>query len=111
MNQGLPTLKKALAKGKPLRLSLIQTLFALMTTVDDTTILHRQPRLEALRWVQNTAKKALYENIFDAPDWQEKIWAIDKQFVKLNISPGGSADMLSLTYFLYLLDTQSALLD
>ncbi len=111
VNQGLPTLKKALVKGKPLRLALIQTLFALMTTVDDTTILHRQPHLETLHWVQNTAKKALHENIFDTPDWQEKIWVIDKQFVKLNISPGGSADMLSLTYFLYLLDTQSALLD
>lgn len=31
----------------------------------------------------------------------EVLPVIDKEFVKANLSPGGSADLLALTYFLY----------
>ena len=33
------------------------------------------------------------------------IEALDKEFIEKNLSPGGSADLLAMTYLLYLLTT------
>ena len=35
----------------------------------------------------------------DKRDFIAEIRTLDQEFIKMNISPGGSADMLALTYF------------
>ncbi len=102
--KGLPTLSAALHSGIPLRKALLKTLFSLMSVVEDTAILNRQPTLSTLREVQSTAAKVIQQGLFESDDWEKQLWNIDREFTAQRLSPGGSADMLSLTYFLYKLD-------
>ncbi|MGD9568864.1 MAG: triphosphoribosyl-dephospho-CoA synthase [Sedimentibacter sp.] len=37
---------------------------------------------------------------------REDIKNLDKQFIAMNISPGGCADLLAVTYMLYFLENQ-----
>ena len=98
---GLPTLENALARGEGCNRALIRTLIALMAKVDDTTILARSPRLESLRMIQEKARAFQNARLLDQDSWQDALWKLDAEFVSANISPGGSADLLALTWFLY----------
>lgn len=101
LGAGLPTLENALARGEGCNRALIRALVALMAEVDDTTILARSPRLESLRTVQEKAREVLRSGLLDRDSWQDALWALDAAFVKENLSPGGSADLLALTWFLH----------
>lgn len=101
LKAGLPTLEDALARGEECNRALLRTLVALMAEVDDTTILARSPKLESLRMVQEKARALLRAGLLDLPSWRDELWKLDAEFVVLNISPGGSADLLALTWFLY----------
>ena len=64
-----------------------------MTTLDDTNILHRRGA-EGLARAKSEAAMLLQ-------DFSEtKMSSLNKDFIRENISPGGSADMLSLTIFI-----------
>jgi len=101
LNAGLPTLERSLGQGEPCNRAFIRTLVALMAVVDDTTILARSPKLETLRMVQKKSQELLCSGLLDRDSWQEAMWEMDSEFVSLNISPGGSADMLALTWFMH----------
>jgi holo-ACP synthase/triphosphoribosyl-dephospho-CoA synthase len=98
---GFPTLEKALARGEECNRALIRTLVALMAVVDDTTILARSPNLETLRDLQAKARELHYSGQLDQDTWRDAIWNLDRELVSRNLSPGGSADMLALTWFLH----------
>ena len=69
-----------------------KTLLHIMTTLDDTNILHRRG-VEGLAHAKSEAARLL-------EDFSEsKMSSLNKDFIRENISPGGSADMLSLTIF------------
>ena len=69
-----------------------KTLLHIMTTLDDTNILHRRG-VEGLVHAKSEATRLL-------EDFSEsKMSSLNKDFIRENISPGGSADMLSLTIF------------
>ena len=40
----------------------------------------------------------------DEPLTPEEMAELNKEFCRLNISPGGAADLLALTFFLYFLE-------
>ncbi|QDR80011.1 citrate lyase holo-[acyl-carrier protein] synthase [Sporomusa termitida] len=102
--QGLPVLKAALGQGLSLNDALVHTLLSLMTVVQDTTILNRHG-LEILDEVQNNARRVMdYGGMLTAAG-RALIGALDTAFIKRNISPGGVADLLAATYFLYLVET------
>ena len=64
-----------------------------MTTLDDTNILHRRGE-EGLARAKSEAARLL-------EDFSESgLSSLNKDFIRENISPGGSADMLSLTIFI-----------
>ena len=70
-----------------------KTLLHIMTTLDDTNILHRRgagglarAKSEAARLLQDFSESGLS--------------SLNQDFIRENISPGGSADMLSLTIFI-----------
>lgn len=70
-----------------------KTLLHIMTTLDDTNILHRRGA-EGLAHAEAEAARLL-------EDFSEsRLSSLNKDFIRENISPGGSADMLSLTIFI-----------
>ncbi len=42
---------------------------------------------------------------FEKKDYRETLLRLDREFIRENLSPGGSADLLALTYFLYFYET------
>ena len=74
--------------------ALHKTLLRIMATLDDTNIYHRTDADTAL-WVKRQATEVLDDFSID------KLEAMNKEFIIRNISPGGCADMLALTLFIY----------
>lgn len=101
LKAGLPTLEKSLARGEECNRALIRTLVALMAEVDDTTILSRSPTLESLRLVQEKARAMHHSGLLDQDSWRDALWELDAEFVSRNLSPGGSADLLALTWYMH----------
>ena len=78
-------------EGDPFRCH--KTLLHIMTTLDDTNILHRRGA-EGLAHAEAEAARLL-------EDFSESgLSSLNKDFIRENISPGGSADMLPLTIFI-----------
>jgi triphosphoribosyl-dephospho-CoA synthase len=70
-----------------------KTLLIIMSELDDTNVIHRvgfekaqQVKLDARHLLENFSIEGLEQ--------------MNESFIKANISPGGAADMLSLTFFL-----------
>ena len=78
-------------KGDPHRCH--KTLLRIMTTLDDTNVLHRKGA-EGLTKVKSEAGSLLQD--FS----EEGLARMNRDFTAENISPGGSADILSLTVFI-----------
>lgn len=96
---GLPMLQQALEKGFSFNDAGAITLLHLIAATDDTNLIHRGGREKQLQVKQQIAD-LLESNPFPSMDVIEEL---DKQFIRENLSPGGSADLLALTYFLYFL--------
>lgn len=108
LDAGLPALKKALRAGMDANRALLIALTALMTRVEDTTILARSPRLETLRAVQAKARAILDSGLLEREAWRETLWDFDRELVARNLSPGGSADLLALTWYMYRLEREQS---
>lgn len=91
---GFPHARRAagiLAERGPLA-----ALLTLLAEVEDTNLLHRGGR-EGLRFVQESAADILAG---PAEDYALRLAALDAGCVRRNLSPGGSADLLALAFFL-----------
>jgi triphosphoribosyl-dephospho-CoA synthase len=97
---GLPTLREALGRTGSQRLALVQTLFRLMARLDDTNLLFRGGKM-GLRTVQTSAQGFLDAGGVYRPDWETRALAIHRELVAQNLSPGGSADLLTSSWFVY----------
>lgn len=73
---------------------LIKLLLFIMTKIDDTNIYYRKGE-EIVKYVKIKAQEILGKFSI------EEVKKLNTEFIKLNISPGGAADMLSLTLFVY----------
>ncbi|BBB90632.1 MAG TPA: triphosphoribosyl-dephospho-CoA synthase CitG [Methylomusa anaerophila] len=102
---GLPTLKKAVAAGLTINDALIDALLAIMTVVEDTTVMHRCGPEKMHVWVRQKAKEALAAGGMGSAAGRDIIHSLDAEFIARNVSPGGAADLLAVTWFLYRLDT------
>jgi triphosphoribosyl-dephospho-CoA synthase CitG len=95
----LPVMAQGLSEGREWNLIKLQTLFALMSQVDDSNIIARHDP-NVLKEVQEVAK----EFILAGGAYQEEAISIlkcmDKDFIEKNISAGGCADLLAVTIFL-----------
>lgn len=94
-SRGLPALTRALSEGKNLNDAGLAALIALMASLDDSNIL-RRGGMDALRRAQNRARE-LERSGFGPEDLR----SLNREFIRENVSPGGSADLLAVTYFLY----------
>lgn len=95
--RALPYLEDSLKKGNEINDAMVGTLLTLMTTVEDSTIVNRLG-VDTLKKIKEEASELLKSGI---P--KEEAYRLEKEYSKLGISPGGSADLLAVTIFLYFL--------
>jgi triphosphoribosyl-dephospho-CoA synthase len=86
--------------------AMVQTLFALMATLDDTNLLHRGGP-EGLDFVQAEARRFLDRGGVFRSDWRTGAVAVHHACVARRLSPGGSADMLAAAWFVHSLRHRS----
>lgn len=96
---GLPVLRQALTEGLSENDALCVTLLHLIAATDDTNLIHRGGR-ELQLAVKEKLSDFLKANPFPT---MEEIARIDDKFIQKNLSPGGSADLLALTWLLHTL--------
>lgn len=82
---------------------LVHTLIGIMQICDDSTIIYRHS-IEVLRQVKKEARKTLLIGGMRTSCGRKKINDLCIEFIKKNISPGGSADLLGVTVFFYLVE-------
>jgi triphosphoribosyl-dephospho-CoA synthase len=95
---GLPTLQQSLERGADPNSAAVQSLFSLIEVLPDTNLLYRGGE-SGLRFAQESAKGFLAEGGVYRVGWQKNAVEIHRQFVDLNLSPGGSAVLLAATVF------------
>lgn len=106
LQHGLPTLRQAMVDKLGINHALLQTLLVLMTVVDDTTVMNRHHPDKMRLWVKNKAQEALAAGGLYTELGQTLLADMDKEFIEHNVSPGGVADLLAVTWFLYRLETR-----
>lgn len=99
---GLPVYRATLSATGSDELAAIQTLFALIAHLDDTNLLWRGG-LDGLHHAQAAAGGFLARGGVLSADWRAQAESIHADFVRRNLSPGGSADLLGVTLFLHTL--------
>ena len=96
----LPLYRTRRAAHTPLNDALVDVLLVLMAHNMDTNILGRRD-LAALRGVQREAARILTLGGMGTAAGRAAAAALDTQLIDAWISPGGSADLVAVTYFLY----------
>lgn len=77
---------------------LIHTLIAIMQFCEDSNVLHRHS-MDTLDEVKQKAKHIISLGGMTTEIGKASIASLDSEFIKRNISPGGSADLLAVTVF------------
>ncbi|MDK2918857.1 MAG: triphosphoribosyl-dephospho-CoA synthase [Candidatus Petromonas sp.] len=104
LKTGLPILKRLTAKQDThINDILVQTLLYLMIETEDSNVLGRH-NLDMLNYVKKSAREAIRLGGMFSQSGKEYIYKMDKDFIEKNISPGGSADLLAVTFMIALLE-------
>ena len=99
LNVGLPKLEAALAVGKSINEAGCAALLAMLADTVDTNMIHRGGYALAKETSENL-KNLLEKEPFPT---KETLEALDAEFIRRNLSPGGTADLLALTLMLHFL--------
>lgn len=97
---GLPSLKNQRGSWNS---RLVNTLLVLMNVVEDSNVLSRSGP-DALAWMKREAMEALEAGGAGTDAGMEILKQMDVAFTERNMSPGGCADLLAVTIFLYKLE-------
>jgi len=106
LHAGLPELFSGIQAGLSLNDAMVNSLLSLLLIVEDTNILSRGGK-EGECWVRKTAREALNAGGMASEKGKEAVRKMDILFSEKKLSPGGSADLLAVTVFLYLLTQAS----
>ena len=101
---GLPTLEEGLARGYDINRSGCGALLEILANSTDTNIIARSS-LEVQRGLVEELRAFLEKTPY--PD-AFALSVLDDRFTAENLSPGGSADLLALTYLLHFFKTEAA---
>ena len=99
LNVGLPKLEAALAAGKSINEAGCAALLAMLADTVDTNMIHRGGYALAKETSENL--KILLEK--EPLPTKETLETLDAEFMRRNLSPGGTADLLALVYLLHFL--------
>ena len=92
---GLPALENALKAGASLEEAGSAVLIRLIAEVSDTNLITRGG-MEGRQWAARSAA-----GLAETVPSQQALKALDREFIRRNLSPGGCADLLAITYFLH----------
>lgn len=81
---------------------LVHTLIRLMSKVNDTNVMARHDLVTA-RYVKEEAARIWEEGGMLSSQGRKSIELLDQEFIQKNISPGGCADLLAITLFIWFL--------
>ncbi len=101
-NIGLPKLKEYASKGYSLNDAGAVTLLHLLANVEDTNTLHRS-NMHTLKSIQDKVSNHLSSKDRTLEFDLAFIRNLNYDFIINNISPGGCADLLAITFMLYFL--------
>lgn len=105
LNYGLPAMTEAFYRGTNINDALLHSLISLMAVVEDSNVIWRAD-VKTAETVKSIAQNIIYKgSVFSSQGWTE-IKKAEEYFYSKRISPGGSADLLSVTICLYLLDNK-----
>lgn len=96
----MPIFSKLYKQSLPMNTVLVETLLNLIAYTEDTNILSRHNFNTAI-YARESARRCIEQGGFLNEKGFERITSMDQDFITKNISPGGSADLLAATYFLY----------
>ena len=96
---GMPFLKKRRLTGRPENTCRIDTLMAIMASLNDTCLLYRGG-LKALNTAQVGALEVLALDGSATLKGMERLAKLEKDLLEQNASPGGCADLLAATLFI-----------
>ena len=91
----LKLLKECLTKGDSVDTAGAKTLCMLMSHLEDTNIIKRSD-IGTLKAMQCKAAR-----ISESENFEKDFAELNKEFINLNISPGGCADLLAICFLLY----------
>lgn len=74
----------------------VRVLIEIMSELEDTNVLHRAGE-QGAAWVRETARQTA---ALPRQGFEEAVLALDAEFIRRNISPGGAADVLATAIFL-----------
>ena len=97
---GLPILKNCINDGLSFNDAGLIVLLNLIANVEDTAMINRSD-IKTLKIIQTDLKILLEKYSNDSKFLINKAFDLDKKFIKQNISPGGCADLLAITFMLY----------
>ena len=99
MNVALPVLHWKRRNGATEQVARLDTLFSIMARLNDTCLLYRggEPALAAARDGAATIEAA---GGIATAQGRQRLWQLDRRLLDLNVSPGGSADLLAAALFL-----------
>jgi holo-ACP synthase/triphosphoribosyl-dephospho-CoA synthase len=100
---GLPSLRRFLSEGLDLDRSLAISLLHIMAETDDTACISRSS-LETWRQIQADIREQL--PLIRKAENLDALREMDRRFIRENLSPGGSADILALSLFFYFLEEE-----
>jgi len=104
--KALTILKTHLHDRKDFNLSLADTLVHIISETEDTNIPGRNS-LSALSYAEDKCRTYIKEGGVFSENGLDKLMKLDNDFIDRNISPGGSADILASTLFLYFMEQTS----
>lgn len=93
----VPAMQRFLQQGFSRNDAGILTLIHIMAELPDTNVMHRSSYEEAVELQQRMKKMA--ESGLEKQRYPEILEELDREFIRRNISPGGCADLLAMTYF------------
>jgi triphosphoribosyl-dephospho-CoA synthase CitG len=97
--KALPMLRSCRARKVSENYADLDILLAVMSCLHDTNVVHRGSP-EALRWLQGEARKILDSGGAEAPGGIIRLRVFNRECIRRNLSPGGSADMMAAALYL-----------
>jgi holo-ACP synthase/triphosphoribosyl-dephospho-CoA synthase len=94
-----PALCDALDRGYSWNDAGVAVFLRILSRTEDTNVVHRSNLAELGEIQQNISAFLAADPAVEAI--REKAAELDREFISRNISPGGSADLLAVTFFLY----------
>ncbi len=103
----LPALRRKRRSGAPEQIARLDALLNIMSTLDDTCLLYRGGQT-ALAAAKEGAAAVEAAGGTGTALGRERLYCLDRRFLALHVSPGGSADLLAAALFLDAVEHQQS---